>query len=130
MASLAPARSTPVGTRGLHPHPTAAPARSRVAGDLHPAQGWARSSPPMGTRGLHPHPFAAPARSTPMGTRGLHPRPFAVKTRTPPPQAQFDELLIWVLIGLLALGLVMVYSASIATAEANKFTGYQPAYYC
>ena len=52
-----------------------------------------------------------------------------VKTRTPPPQAQFDELLIWALIGLLALGLVMVYSASIATAEASKFTGYQPTYY-
>jgi len=52
-----------------------------------------------------------------------------VRTRTPPQQAQFDELLIWVLIGLLALGLVMVYSASIATAEANKFTGYQPTYY-
>ena len=52
-----------------------------------------------------------------------------VKTRTRPPQAQFDELLIWVLIGLLALGLVMVYSASIATAEANKYTGYQPSYY-
>ena len=62
-------------------------------------------------------------------TRGIHPRPFSVKTRTPPPQAQFDELLIWVLIGLLALGLVMVYSASIATAEASKFTGHQPAYY-
>jgi cell division protein FtsW len=61
--------------------------------------------------------------------RGVHPRPFAVKTRTPPPQAQFDELLIWVLIGLLALGLVMVYSASIATAEASKFTGHQPAYF-
>ena len=52
-----------------------------------------------------------------------------VRTRTRPPQAQFDELLIWALIGLLALGLVMVYSASIATAEASKFTGYQPAYY-
>jgi cell division protein FtsW len=62
-------------------------------------------------------------------TRGVHPRPFAVKTRTPPPQAQFDELLIWVFIALLALGLVMVYSASIATAEASKFTGHQPAYY-
>ena len=55
--------------------------------------------------------------------------PFAIKTRTRPPQAQFDELLIWVLITLLTLGLVMVYSASIATAEAGKFTGYQPAYY-
>jgi cell division protein FtsW len=52
-----------------------------------------------------------------------------VKTHARPPQAQFDELLIWVLIALLVLGLVMVYSASIATAEANKFTGYQPAYY-
>lgn len=52
-----------------------------------------------------------------------------VKTRTRPPQAQFDELLIWVLIALLALGLVMVYSASIATAEGSKFTAYQPSYY-
>lgn len=52
-----------------------------------------------------------------------------VKTRTRPPQAQFDELLIWVFIGLLAIGLVMVYSASVATAEGSKFTGYQPTYY-
>ena len=52
-----------------------------------------------------------------------------VKTRTRTPQAQFDELLIWILAGLIALGFVMVYSSSIATAEANRFTGYQPAYY-
>ncbi|MDO8262593.1 MAG: putative lipid II flippase FtsW [Gallionella sp.] len=52
-----------------------------------------------------------------------------VKTRIRTPQAQFDELLIWGLAGLIALGLVMVYSSSIATAEANKFTGYQPTYY-
>ncbi|MBK9161677.1 MAG: putative lipid II flippase FtsW [Nitrosomonadales bacterium] len=52
-----------------------------------------------------------------------------VRTRTRPPQAQFDELLIWVLAGLLALGLVMVYSASIATAEGSRFAGYQPTYY-
>ena len=55
------------------------------------------------------------------------------KSRTPLPPAQspaqFDRLLIWVLISLLALGLVMVYSASIATAEANKFTGYLSTYY-
>ena len=56
-------------------------------------------------------------------------RPAAVKARLRPSQAQFDELLIWVLVALLALGLVMVYSASIATAEAGKFTGYQPAHY-
>ncbi len=77
-------------------------------------------------RGVHPRPYSVPAGGTPKGTRGFHPHPFAVKTRTPPAQAQFDELLIWVLIALLALGLVMVYSASIATAEASKFTGYQP----
>ncbi|OGT07385.1 MAG: cell division protein FtsW [Gallionellales bacterium RBG_16_57_15] len=52
-----------------------------------------------------------------------------VKTGNRPPQAQFDELLLWALAGLLMLGLVMVYSASIATAEGSKFTGYQPAYY-
>jgi cell division protein FtsW len=71
----------------------------------------------------------APARSTPKGAREVPPHPFAVKTRTRTPQAQFDELLLWVLTGLVALGLVMVYSSSIATAEANKFTGYQPTYY-
>jgi len=52
-----------------------------------------------------------------------------VKTRTRPPQTEFDELLIWIFVGLLTLGLVMVYSASIATAEASKFMGYQPTYY-
>jgi len=56
-------------------------------------------------------------------------RPFAIKTRTRPPQAQYDELLLWVLVALLAFGLVMVYSASIATAEGSRFTGYQPGYY-
>jgi cell division protein FtsW len=52
-----------------------------------------------------------------------------VRTRTPPPQAQFDNLLIWVFTALLAIGLVMVYSSSIATAEGSKFTGHQPTYY-
>jgi cell division protein FtsW len=52
-----------------------------------------------------------------------------VKTRTPPPQSQFDLLLIWVFIALLSIGLVMVYSSSIATAEGSKFTGHQATYY-
>lgn len=52
-----------------------------------------------------------------------------VKTRTPPPQAQFDELLMWIFAGLLSIGLVMVYSASIATAEGSKAIGYQASYY-
>jgi cell division protein FtsW len=52
-----------------------------------------------------------------------------VKTGARPPQTQFDELLLWGLVALLAMGLVMVYSASIATAEASKFTGYNASYY-
>jgi cell division protein FtsW len=43
--------------------------------------------------------------------------------------AEYDNVLTWIVTALLALGLVMVYSASIATAEAGKFTGYQPSYY-
>jgi cell division protein FtsW len=42
---------------------------------------------------------------------------------------EFDEALVWVACTLLLLGLVMVYSASIATAEASKSTGNQPAYF-
>ena len=41
----------------------------------------------------------------------------------------YDTVLTWIIAGLLSIGLVMVYSASIATAEAGKFTGYQPSYY-
>jgi cell division protein FtsW len=52
-----------------------------------------------------------------------------VKTHTPPPQSEYDNLLIWVFVALLSIGLVMVYSASIATAEGSKFTGHQPTYY-
>lgn len=43
--------------------------------------------------------------------------------------AEFDMPLVWVACALLLLGLVMVYSASIATAEASKSTGNQPAYF-
>ena len=45
------------------------------------------------------------------------------------PVAEYDAVLGWVVVALLSLGLVMVYSASIATAEAAKFTGYQQSYY-
>jgi cell division protein FtsW len=43
--------------------------------------------------------------------------------------AEYDSVLAWIVTALLAIGLVMVYSASIATAEAGKFTGYQAGYY-
>ena len=42
---------------------------------------------------------------------------------------EFDGWLLWPALALLMLGLVMVYSASIATAEGSRFTAYQPAYY-
>jgi len=37
--------------------------------------------------------------------------------------------LVWTALILLLLGMVMVYSASIATAEARRYTGKQPAYF-
>lgn len=42
---------------------------------------------------------------------------------------EYDPLLLWLVTALLAIGLVMVYSASIATAEASRYTGHQAAYY-
>jgi len=42
---------------------------------------------------------------------------------------EYDLILSWIIIALLSFGLVMVYSASIATAEASKFTDFQSAYY-
>jgi cell division protein FtsW len=43
--------------------------------------------------------------------------------------AEYDTTLTWIVTVLLAIGLVMVYSSSIATAEAGKFTGHQATYY-
>lgn len=43
--------------------------------------------------------------------------------------AEIDYALLWSVLMLLFAGLVMVYSASIAIAEAGRFTNHQPAYY-
>lgn len=43
--------------------------------------------------------------------------------------ANYDQMLVWVTLILLGLGLVMVYSASIAIAEADKALGHQSVYY-
>ena len=45
------------------------------------------------------------------------------------PAAEFDRSLAWAALLLVATGLVMVYSASIATAEASRFTGGNSAYF-
>jgi cell division protein FtsW len=41
----------------------------------------------------------------------------------------YDQALLWVTLILLGIGLVMVYSASIALAEADKATGHQSTYF-
>jgi cell division protein FtsW len=51
----------------------------------------------------------------------------ALKTQHARPD--YDQGLLWVTLLLLAFGLVMVYSASIAIAGANKYTGHQETYY-
>ena len=43
--------------------------------------------------------------------------------------AEYDAGTVWIALCLLTIGLVMVYSASIATAEASRFTGFQPGYF-
>ena len=45
------------------------------------------------------------------------------------PRAQLDLSLFWSVVLLLAIGLVMVYSASIAMAEAEKLSGYRTHYF-
>jgi len=43
--------------------------------------------------------------------------------------AEYDNVLTWIVAALLAIGFVMVYSSSIATAEAGKYTAHQATYY-
>jgi len=45
------------------------------------------------------------------------------------PAAEYDRSLVWGAMLLAALGLVMVYSASIPTAEASRYTGHNAAYF-
>ncbi len=49
--------------------------------------------------------------------------------RSPAPVQELDTTLLWASLGLLIFGMVMVYSASIATAEGSKMTGFQPTYF-
>jgi cell division protein FtsW len=45
------------------------------------------------------------------------------------PAPEFDRSLVWAALLLVSLGLVMVYSSSIATAEAGRHSGNNPAYF-
>ena len=48
------------------------------------------------------------------------------KPRTP---SAYDQAVVWITLVLLAIGFVMVYSASIAMAEGDKDTGYKATYF-
>ncbi len=54
---------------------------------------------------------------------------FYADVKSRPPPGEFDRALAWSATALLALGLVMVYSSSIAIAEASRVSGQQPTYY-
>jgi cell division protein FtsW len=43
--------------------------------------------------------------------------------------ADYDQSLVWSVLLLMAIGIVMVFSASIAIAEAERFTGNRPHFY-
>jgi cell division protein FtsW len=45
------------------------------------------------------------------------------------PSAEYDRSLAWAALLLAAIGLVMVYSASISTAESTRYTGNNPAWF-
>ncbi|MDR0481401.1 MAG: putative lipid II flippase FtsW [Gallionellaceae bacterium] len=50
-------------------------------------------------------------------------------SRARQPLVEYDRVLAWTVLALLCIGLVMVYSASIDTAEGSRFSGYHPTYY-
>jgi cell division protein FtsW len=54
---------------------------------------------------------------------------YYTETRKRVSSPEYDRPLVWVTALLLGLGIVMVYSASIAIAEGGRATGYDPGYY-
>jgi len=54
---------------------------------------------------------------------------FYTEAKPRSPHAEYDQGLVWATLLLLGVGLVMVYSSSIAIAEGSRASGYQPTYY-
>ena len=69
---------------------------------------------------------AAPADELPVRIGGME---YARTTSTPTRLLGFDQALIWVCVALLAWGLVMVYSASIALPDNPRFGRYSPHFF-
>ena len=53
----------------------------------------------------------------------------SLSSGTPPRWVGFDETLAWVIAGLISLGLVMVYSASIQLPDSPKYSNYAPTHF-
>ncbi|KDB52867.1 cell division protein FtsW [Sphaerotilus natans subsp. natans DSM 6575] len=53
----------------------------------------------------------------------------SLSSGTPPRWVGFDETLAWVIAGLISLGLVMVYSASIQLPDSPKYSNYTPTHF-
>ncbi|HZV92304.1 MAG TPA: putative lipid II flippase FtsW [Caldimonas sp.] len=86
--------------------------------------------------------LGAPPPASPAAPSAARPRARAAVARTIPVRewisvdrgqparlAGFDRTLVLVIIGLLALGLVMVYSASVAMSDSPKFARYTSTYF-
>ncbi len=54
---------------------------------------------------------------------------FYTEARPRAPLTEYDQGLVWATLLLLGVGLVMVYSSSIAIAEGSRASGFQPTYY-
>jgi cell division protein FtsW len=54
---------------------------------------------------------------------------FYTEAKPRAPLSEYDQGLVWAALLLLGVGLVMVYSSSIAIAEGSRASGYQPTYY-
>jgi cell division protein FtsW len=64
------------------------------------------------------------------GTASVPIRDWTGRTPSRPAHAQgFDQPLVWVVLALLVLGLVMVYSASVALPDNPKFARYAPTHF-
>jgi cell division protein FtsW len=70
-------------------------------------------------------------RNRVVDTASVVPRRQGARDAARPPRAMlaYDVTLAWAAMLLLAIGLVMVYSASIASAEASAYTGYRAWYF-
>lgn len=64
-----------------------------------------------------------------MGLNGASSAKSSRRTAARQPQAEYDAGLLWSALLLLTLGLVMVYSSSIAMAEVSRFTGGRANYF-